>query len=301
MGAYLDAVTAKKDTPIAMAHRIALLIDKSGKKALIAEAGEDYFFYSAVAKRLGVSAKMTAFAAHGKPKVLETLDALFLLGKKESSYAIIDRDFDFSSPSYIKDGHCLVLDEAAVESLFIEDESMDEIGKSFFALEEGGPEHELWINRCRTFKKSLDSVLINEHAIALYCHEHKSVCNLNNVTANQLTSENVDGSVEDTPNSMDEFLRLTSAVPPSTEEIEANADRIRERSIAERLRGHYVWQMFVRTLNSFRVIIDARAQAGQRARSRTRLVLNERHSFDAASTSVSIPARLKEFMITAFG
>lgn len=81
MGEFLDRVTARRDTAVALAHRVALLIDKTGRKAIIVEAGDDVFMYTAFLRRLGCAGRADLYAAAGRDKVIQAVCALLDLGR----------------------------------------------------------------------------------------------------------------------------------------------------------------------------------------------------------------------------
>ena len=300
MGEFLAAVTAKKDSPAALAHRVALLIDKSSKKALLVEAGEDYFVYGAFIRRMGLAQQLAIFSANGKPKALLALDSLSALGKAKSSFAVVDRDFDFDLPSRVREGRCFVLDEAAVENIFLDDATLKDIGRNFFALEEGSIADDQWTEKAAMFKESLETTLLEEHATAFHCIKNQSICNLNNVNANDLTFEEKSGAVRPTADAPREFLRMTSAVAPDADELETLKGRLSARPVARWYRGHYAWQMLVRLLNTFRIQLDEKARLEGANRGRTRVALSERHALEAASSIVVIPQSLSDFLREAF-
>jgi hypothetical protein len=303
MGDFLDRVSERRNAPVALAHRISLLISKNGKKALIVEAGDDVMMYGALIRRFGVFGRADIFPAEGRGKVISALTALSELGKHDYSYAIIDRDFHFDDPTLMFGDHCYVLDHYSVENLFLDLDTLVEIGYNFLALDPDGAERELWYSSVARFLGSLGNSFIEEHAIAVACLLQKANCNMSNFDISQATSANMDGSFDVLGNASDDFIRLAQINREhiTAQNLEKGLRLVCGRPVQSYFRGHYFWTLFVRMFNNFRSELDQSYQQQRRARSRTRAVINERHALEAAMPFAPVPASLERFLRGGLG
>lgn len=167
MSIFLNMLQERKNASVTLAHRIALHLSRFNEKILIVEGGEDLYFYSSMVKRELPDKNIQFFVGGGRKNVIDTVDALDSLGKERGYFAIVDRDFYFDDPNILR-GTILVIDVHSFENFFGERPTLIDIGKAFFGLEPG-EDLEEWSACVSKFLTSIQTELIYEHAVAVFC------------------------------------------------------------------------------------------------------------------------------------
>lgn len=297
MGVFLEQVASRLNSPEALAHRVVLYLRNTERKALIVEAGDDLIFYSALLRRHKNRAPIELFAANGRNKVIFALSTLQKMGKKDCSYAIVDRDFNVDEPDRLLDGHCLVLDVFSFENYFGDKEVLYDIGKVFFALDPDSDFLTLWNNAVVKFLECLPTVLKKEHSVAMSCHAAKANCNLNDFKLFSHISVTREGNISMLDGVFERFIeeaRVDLAAVDS-KKIEENNATLNERCWKQWFRGHYFWKILIKFINIFREYLDDLWRHLKISRARTKPEITERHALEAATSFLPTPQHLEPF------
>lgn len=131
MSEFLDYVKQRKNAPEAIAHRVALYVSASDRRAIITEAGDDICFYAALLRRMKSLRKVEFSPAHGRDKVVSVLLALQRMGKASNTFGIVDRDLNLDDPKLIFENRCLVLDVYSFENFLPKNSFWSKSGESF--------------------------------------------------------------------------------------------------------------------------------------------------------------------------
>ena len=298
MGRFLDEVNARAARPETLAHRISLRLSSSSAHPLITEAGDDAFFYEAIVDRLGFKGKFEMYIADGRPKVDSTMAILRDLQKLQRVYAIVDRDFNYSDPERLHDGHCLVLDIYSVENYFLKEDVLKSIGVRLLSLEPGSENYNLWHSMAGRFMSDIRHSVQAEHTVALWCRNNRKTCNLSNYNICRYVRVGASGNLARSDDANSRFIIETGAdLVDSTQDglAECEADLI-GRSVQSAIRGHYFWDLFVNMLNLHRLVVDADLQRQGKSRSRTRSPIESRHAFEASVSIVETPELVANFL-----
>lgn len=298
MGEFLAEVAARAVRPESLAHRISLRLSLTDAYPVVIEAGDDAFFYTAMALRLRFSRELEFFVADGRPKVLSALQILTDMKKMERVFGIVDRDFHFEDPQTLFDGHCLVLDVYSFENYFMEHEHLINIGARMLSLEPGSDAHAEWVSISKNFLDHLRGSLRPEHAAGLWCRNKKKTCNLNNFRCVKYVTSNPDGSLSRSSDVLDRFKVETNA---DLEEATDNAideclKLLDGMPLSMGMRGHYFWEMFVELLNKYRLAVDEKLKAAGSSRARTRTSIDQRHAVEASTSLIAVPELVGKFL-----
>lgn len=287
---FFDALEARKNKSLALAHKIALYISSYRKPALIVEGGEDLFFYSALSLRQFSHIGIQFFVGNGRPGVLETISSLEKMGKKGLYYGIIDRDFEFEIDRVIMDGRVFVTKYYSFENYFGEKESLISIGKSFFALEHG-QEIDRWTAYIENMILTIQEALFEIHVYALCCHATRKKCLMANISALDLVEIDADGSLKTVKCALEIFIENSNM---NIEDLPAEiigqcTEKLREMDWKIFIRGHYFFEIFVKMINQFRLKLDAERRTHGQSRARTKAELSLRHTLEAATSCIPTP------------
>ena len=291
MGDFLDKVLQRRYSAEALAHRIVLRQVVIYRTAIVTEAGDDSFFYGALAVRLRRSADFEFFEANGRSKVIETLMVLHDLSKLERAFGIVDRDFNSEDDELICFDHCLVLDTYSYENYFWNRETLVEIGQRFFALEPGGEQFDEWQRLVEMFLGSLSTALKREHAIALWCKLNKKNCNLNQFRVLAHLNILSDGSLSRNNDLESRFVDESKAdiAHVNSQDLISCEETLSEIGWHRVLRGHYFWTLFTGLLKSFRKNIDLQNIMNNKNRTRTRAEITSRHALESSIHFLKMP------------
>ena len=300
MGDFLNRVDRLRVAPVSVAHRVALFLSSSERRAVISEGGDDTMFYSVLMKKNypeKIQPVVEFFAAQGRKRVLDAMDVLQNMGKLDRSFAIVDRDFHFNDPSTLSDGHCLVLDVYSFENLFGDSKILINMGKLFFGLEPGSPHLADWTLSVDMFLGSLQETLIGEHAIGLWCKINSKNCALSDFKVARHLKCCANGAVTSVADIKQKFIDETSSdlIEASEEDISNFEIQLAGMPWQLWFRGHYFWILYVNMLNAFRESIDSDRKTLKQSRSRTRQELSARHVIEAATSFVPCPMQLIRF------
>lgn len=298
MGEFLDKVNARYEAPEAVAHRVALFLSSTDKRAVIVEAGDDVHFYCTLLRRLESDRPVEFFRGYGRPKVLKALEMLSDLGKIDQSFAIVDRDLNTEDPHMLHSGHCLVLDVYSYENYFENVELLVDVGKVFFSLDHGTSPLIRWSAIVQRFLETLPGSLRLEHAVALQCRLQGLNCNLGCFRVTVHLQLDAQGTVKREPNTTEHFLREVRVDKTQISAIDTKSceDVLASRPWQATFRGHFFWTMFVKLLNQFRLSLDRELASSKQNRSRTRSELTERHAMEAATSLLPFPPFLRDFL-----
>lgn len=297
MGEFLEKVKSKRQSPSAVAHRVALYLNDDSRRALVVESSDDRFFYLAAMRRIKSGKKYEAFSADGKKGATRAIEILNGMNK-DGAYAIIDRDFEFDSPDYLFGGRCLVLDVYSFENIFAMGGNISAIGRAFFGIEEGTSELELWNAASASFVSNLPLILRTEHAIAIIALRNSKVCYLSAFNVGKHVSADHNGNISLPDNVCELFVKETS-LGLSDREIEGIVqapELILPTDWLRFFRGHYLIKVLVGFLNSFRRELDVLRQRRGASRSRTRNEISERNVLEGAVPHIELPERLDFFL-----
>lgn len=297
MSNFLDKLQNRKNASVTLAHRIALHLSRFNEKILIVEGGEDLYFYSSMAKRELSASNLQFFIGGGRKNVLDTIDALDSLGKSKGYFAIVDRDFNFEDP-VILNGNILVIDVHSFENFFGERAVLIDIGRAFFGLEPG-EDLEEWSACVSQFLSSIETELIYEHALAVFCFNRGLRCLLSNVSITDILEFSEQGNLVRTNNATNEFIRQAQVDVShlNQSEIDTIQNLLKQKSWREFVRSHYFWTCFVKVMNNFRKKLDEKLQKNRMNRARTRSELTSRHALEAATPQISTPPMIQDFLL----
>nr|WP_301302051.1 DUF4435 domain-containing protein [Methylorubrum extorquens] len=265
---------------------------------LITEAGDDAFFYEAIADRLGFKGKFEIYVADGRPKVDSTMAILRDMQKMQRVYAIVDRDFNYSDAERLYDGHCLVLDIYSVENFFLEEATLKSIGVRLLSLEPGSENFNTWHSMAGHFMSDIRRAVQPEHTTALWCRNNKKNCNLSNYDICRYVRVEASGNLVRSHDAHSRFVIETGAdLVDSTQDGLAECEAaLFEKPVQLAIRGHYFWDLFVAMINIHRLVVDAELQRQGRSRSRTRSPIASRHVFEASVSIVETPDLVANFL-----
>ena len=298
MGAYLQQVVAKRRSPEATAHRVALFLATKRRRAVLTEAPSDCAFYNVLLSRLPANdCEIEFVSAFNRDGVLSALQLLDDLGKGTRSFGIVDRDFHFEDPETLADGRCLVLNVYSRENLLLDVNFVRQLSSSLFALEFDDPWRGRWSDAVEKFETTVPNALIKIHARAIVLKRAGLVCNLNNFCPSQVVSVAPGGEVHVGNDMEATFLRQTQASVNEKLEPTITAANLELEGINWRnwIRGHYAFKLLLMLINSFRETLDEARKAEKENRTKTKAYVHEAQINDLAAASLGIPDYIKKF------